>query len=61
MLFTATHNQTDKINGNDQGHDPDYSYENADFSRNTIKDSIKNGELKANEILPLIGWEKCTL
>jgi NTE family protein len=26
-------------------------YENADFSRNTIKDSIKDGELKANEIL----------
>ena len=23
-------------------------YENADFSRNTIKDSIKNGELKTN-------------
>jgi NTE family protein len=36
-------------------------YENADFSRNTIKDSIKNGELKTNEILPLIGWEKCAL
>jgi NTE family protein len=34
-------------------------YENADFSSNTIKDSIKNGELKTNEILPLIGWEKC--
>jgi NTE family protein len=36
-------------------------YENADFSRDTIKDSIKNGELKTNEILPLIGWEKCAL
>jgi NTE family protein len=36
-------------------------YENADFSRNTIKNSIKNGELKTNEILPLIGWEKCAL
>jgi NTE family protein len=36
-------------------------YENADFSSNTIKDSIKNGELKTNEILPLIGWEKCAL
>ncbi len=36
-------------------------YENADFSRNTIKDSIKNGELKTNEILQLIGWEKCAL
>ena len=36
-------------------------YENADFSRNTIMDSIKNGELKTNEILPLIGWEKCAL
>jgi NTE family protein len=34
-------------------------YENADFSSNTIKNSIKNGELKTNEILPLIGWEKC--
>ena len=33
-------------------------YENADFSRNTIKDSIKNGELKTNEILQHIGWEK---
>jgi NTE family protein len=36
-------------------------YENADFSRNTIKESIKNGELKTNEILPRIGWEKCAL
>jgi NTE family protein len=36
-------------------------YENADFSRNTIMDSIKNGELKANEILPRTGWEKCAL
>jgi NTE family protein len=36
-------------------------YENADFSRNTIKDSIKNGELKTNEILPRTGWEKCAL
>jgi len=36
-------------------------YENADFSRNTVEDSIKNGELKTNEILPLIGWEKCDL
>ena len=36
-------------------------YENADFSRNAIKDSIKDGELKTNEILPLIGWEKCAL
>ena len=36
-------------------------YENADFSSNTIKDSIKNGELRTNEILPLIGWEKCAL
>ena len=26
-------------------------YENADFSRDTIKDSIKNGELKTNKIL----------
>jgi NTE family protein len=33
-------------------------YENADFSRNTIKDSIRDGELKANEILHNIGWEK---
>ena len=33
-------------------------YENADFSRNTIKDSIRDGELKANEILHDIGWEK---
>jgi NTE family protein len=36
-------------------------YENADFSMNTIKDSIKNGELKTNEILPRTGWEKCAL
>src|SRR5215469_8693761 len=36
-------------------------YENADFSRNTIMDSIKNGELKTNEILPRTGWEKCAL
>ena len=36
-------------------------YENADFSRNTIKDSIKNGESKTNEILPRTGWEKCAL
>jgi len=34
------------------------SQENADFSRNTIKDSIKNGELKTNEMLQHIGWEK---
>ena len=26
-------------------------YENADFSRNTIKNSIKDGELKTNEVL----------
>ena len=26
-------------------------YENADFSRDTIMDSIKNGELKTNKIL----------
>ena len=36
-------------------------YENADFSRKTIRDSIRDGELKTNEILPLIGWEKCAL
>jgi NTE family protein len=33
-------------------------YENADFSRNAIRDSIKDGELKTNEILQNIGWEK---
>ncbi|MBV9668560.1 MAG: hypothetical protein JO327_10575, partial [Nitrososphaeraceae archaeon] len=33
-------------------------YENADFSRNTIKGSIRDGELKVNEILQNIGWEK---
>jgi NTE family protein len=31
-------------------------YENADFSRNTINDSIKNGEMKTKEILQNIGW-----
>jgi hypothetical protein len=36
-------------------------YENADFSSNTIRDSIKDGELKTNEILQNIGWEKCAL
>jgi len=33
-------------------------YENADFSRDTIKDSIRDGELKTSEILQQIGWEK---
>src|SRR5215470_9048650 len=33
-------------------------YENADFSMNAIKDSIRDGELKTNEILQHIGWEK---
>jgi hypothetical protein len=33
-------------------------YENANFLRNAIMDSIKDGELKTNEILQNIGWEK---
>src|SRR5215469_5126673 len=33
-------------------------YENADFSMNTINDSNRDGELKTNEILQHIGWEK---
>ncbi len=40
-------------------HEPSPSlYENADFSRNAIRDSIKDGELKTNEILQNIGWQK---
>jgi NTE family protein len=33
-------------------------YENADFSKDTIRDSIKDGESKTNEILHNMGWEK---
>jgi NTE family protein len=33
-------------------------YENADFSRDAIEDSIKHGESKAKEILHHMGWEK---
>jgi NTE family protein len=33
-------------------------YENADFSRNTIGDSIKDGELKTNKMLQNIVLEK---
>jgi hypothetical protein len=33
-------------------------YENADFSKDMIRDSIKDGESKTNEILHNMGWEK---
>jgi NTE family protein len=33
-------------------------YENADFSKKAIKESIRDGELKTNEILQNMGWEK---
>ncbi|MFZ0220485.1 MAG: DUF3734 domain-containing protein [Candidatus Nitrosopolaris sp.] len=33
-------------------------YENADFSKDTIRDSIKDGESKTNEILHNMCWEK---
>ena len=35
-----------------------YLYENADFSINTIKDSIKEGELKADKILKGLALDK---